>query len=88
MSRKLIDEFCWNDIKEQNVEKLTDSKKYKRIISWARKARKQNPNVFDALTEWMLDDSEWSDEKLAGNTQPHALCPPCQKPGLKPLPPR
>jgi hypothetical protein len=69
ISRKLIDEFYWSDIKEQRGEKLSDEEKYKRIINWARKARGQNPKVFDALTEWVLDDSEWSDEKLAENEQ-------------------
>lgn len=69
MSRKLIDEFYWSDIEVQNGEKLADAEKYKRIVSWAAKAREQNPNVFDALTEWVLDDSEWSDDKLAENEQ-------------------
>ena len=67
MSRKLIDEFYWSDIEEQNGEKLTDVEKYQRIVSWAGKARGQNPGVFDALTEWVLDDSEWSDDKLTEN---------------------
>lgn len=69
MSRKLIDEFCWNDIKEQNSEELTTAEKYKKIVSWAGKARGQNPNVFDDLTCWILDDSEWIDEKLTDNKQ-------------------
>jgi AraC-like DNA-binding protein len=69
MSRKLIDEFYWNDIKEQQGEELTATDKYKRIVSWAAKARGTNPNVFDALIEWMLDDSEWSEDKLAENEQ-------------------
>lgn len=69
MSRKLIDEFYWSDIKVQKGEKLTDAEKYKRIVSWAAKARGQNPGVFDALTEWVLDDSQWSDEKLAENEE-------------------
>lgn len=69
MSRNLIDEFYWSDIKEQMGEKLRDEEKYKRIVSWAGKAREQNPSVFDALTEWVLDDSQWSDEKLAENEQ-------------------
>lgn len=67
MSRKLIDEFYWCDIDGQNGEKLTDTEKYKRIVSWAAKARGLNPGVFDALTEWVLDDSQWSEEKLAEN---------------------
>ncbi|MHB1153909.1 MAG: helix-turn-helix transcriptional regulator [Eubacteriales bacterium] len=69
MSRNLIDEFYWSDIEEQKSEKLSDEEKYKKIVSWAGKARGQNPNVFDALTEWVLDDSQWSDEKLAENEQ-------------------
>ena len=69
MSRKLIDEFYWSDIEGQDGEKLTDTEKYKRIVSWAAKARGLNPGVFDALTEWVLDDSQWSDEKLAENEQ-------------------
>jgi AraC-like DNA-binding protein len=69
MSRKLIDEFYWSDIDGQRGEKLTDAEKYKRIVSWAAKARGQNPDVFDALTEWVLDDSEWSADKLAENEQ-------------------
>ena len=69
MSRKLIDEFYWSDIEGQKGEKLTDADKYKRIVSWAAKARGQNPSVFDALTEWVLDDSQWIDEKLAENEQ-------------------
>lgn len=69
MSPNLTDEFYWNDIKEQKNEKLSDEEKYKRIVGWACKARGTNPNVFDALTEWLLDDSQWSDEKLAENEQ-------------------
>lgn len=69
MSRKLIDEFYWSDLEEQEGEKLTDAEKYTRIVSWAGKARGQNPGVFDALTEWLLDDSQWSHEKLADNEQ-------------------
>ncbi len=72
MSHKLIDEFHlvdWSDIDGEKDEKLTNAEKYNRIVGWARKARGQNPDVFDALTEWILDDSQWSDEKLAENEQ-------------------
>jgi hypothetical protein len=69
MSRKLIDEFYWYDLKEQKSEALTDIEKYQRVASWAAKARGQNPNVFDVLTEWILDDSEWTEDKLAENEQ-------------------
>lgn len=72
MSYKLVDGFHlldWSGIDGQKGEKLTDAEKYNRIVDWARKARGQNPGVFDALTEWVLDDSQWTDEKLAENEQ-------------------
>ena len=69
MSRKLIDGFYWSDFEEQNSGEMTDTGKYKRIVSWAAKARGHNPNAFDALTEWILDDSQWNDEKLTENEQ-------------------
>jgi hypothetical protein len=46
-----------------------DDEKYKKIVAWAGQARATNPNVFDALTEWILDDSEWTKDKLAENEQ-------------------
>ena len=69
MSCKLMDEFYWSDFEGQKGETLTAIEKYKRLVNWAAKARGQNPGVFDALTEWVLDDSQWSDEKLAENEQ-------------------
>jgi len=69
MSQKLIDDFYWNDLEMQKGEVWTDAEKYQRIVRWAAKARGHNPNVFDALTEWILDDSEWTDDKLAENEQ-------------------
>lgn len=69
MSRGLIDEFYWSDTEGQKDGKLSDEEKYQRIVRWAGRARGQNPNAFDALTEWVLDDSQWIDEKLADNEQ-------------------
>ena len=59
----------WSDIRGEAGENLTDAEKYGRIADWAGKARGKNPGVFDALTEWILDDSQWSAEKLAENEQ-------------------
>lgn len=69
MSHNLINEFYWSDIEEHKCKKLTDEEKYKKIVTWAGKARGRNPSVFDALTEWVMDDSEWSAEKLSENEQ-------------------
>ena len=59
----------WNDIERQQGEALTAADKYKRIVAWAGKARGKNPSVFDALTEWILDDAQWTEDKLAENEQ-------------------
>lgn len=72
MSNKFMDEFHlvdWGDIDGEKDEKLTNAEKYNKIVRWAQKARQKNPDVFDALTEWILDDSQWGDEKLAENEQ-------------------
>lgn len=72
MSRELVDNVLlgdWNDIDEQKGKKLTSAESYNRLVSWAQKARGQNTGVFDALSEWVLGDSEWIDEKLAENEQ-------------------
>lgn len=65
----LIEEFCWSNMELQNGRELSAAEKYQSIVSWAAKARGQNPGVFDALIEWMLDDSGWSDEDLIENEQ-------------------
>lgn len=72
VSRKLFDEFHlvdWNEVAGQKDGKMTSAEKYNRIVRWAREARGQNPGVFDVLTEWILDDSQWTGEKLAENEQ-------------------
>lgn len=69
MSRDLINGFCWCDIEEQGNQGLADAEVYGGIVDWAARARGRNPLAFDALTEWVLDDSQWSDEKLTENEQ-------------------
>ena len=71
MSFKIVNEFHfadWSTLEEQS-EELSTADKYKRLVQWAGEARGQNPIVFDKLTEWILDDSEWTEEKLADNEQ-------------------
>ena len=62
MSRSLVDGFYWSDFRNQKNESQSDIDKYQRIVKWAVRARGHNPGVFDALTEWILDDSEWTDD--------------------------
>lgn len=66
MEHKISEGFYWNDGYDM---KGTDQEQYKSITGWALRARCTNPEVFDALTEWILDDSEWTAEKLAENKQ-------------------
>ena len=72
MSSKFINEFLlvdWNEIDGKKDEKVANAEKYNRLVNWAGQARGRNPGVFDALTEWLLDDSQWSEEKLVENEQ-------------------
>jgi len=69
MSNRFIDEFCWSGLADSNEEDPSPTKIYQRLVNWAANARRQNPDVFDALTEWLLDDSEWTEDKLAENEQ-------------------
>ena len=70
MSWKIADEFHmldWKEVKEQ--KELSPEEKYKRIISWAGKARGRNPKVFDALCDWLMNDDDWTEDKLAENKE-------------------
>ena len=69
MSFKQIDEFYWLDIDPQKIGRLSDAEKYKAAVDWSAKARGRNPNMFDALTEWLLDDACWGDDMIAENEQ-------------------
>jgi len=72
MAGKFIDDMVlvnWSEIDGQRNEKTAGSELYNRLVNWAQKARGQNPSVFDAMTEWILDDSQWGDDKLAENEQ-------------------
>lgn len=69
MASSLIKEFHWRGESANMNDGMSDQEKYQELISWARKARSKNPNVFDKLTEWLLDDAEWSNDRLAQNKQ-------------------
>jgi len=64
---KKLTYFHWLDIDTHKDATLTDAEKYNGLVGWAGQARGRNPTVFDVLTEWILDDSEWGDDKLAEN---------------------
>jgi hypothetical protein len=61
----LLDAFYWSDIDFEAEQ--TPADKYGQFIRWAGNARGRNPNAFDKITEWLLCDSEWTEDKLAKN---------------------
>lgn len=67
MDKTLMNNFYWAECKAQDA--LTAEEQYQQLVSWAGTARCHNPNAFDAVTEWMLNDAEWTPEKLAENEQ-------------------
>ena len=68
MSQKLTEAFHFIDWSE--IEKLNSAEeKYKQIVQWALNARQSNPDAFDNLIGWILDDSEWTKDQLAKNEE-------------------
>lgn len=70
MADQVLDGFCfidWRDIEGESGEPTTDAVRYGRIVEWAASARGRNPNAFDAVTEWILDDPQWTAARLADN---------------------
>jgi len=71
MAKKLNDEFLfigWNKF-DKEFGKQKSEKAYKVLVDWARKARGQNPKAFDALSEWVLEDFQWTDERFVANEE-------------------
>lgn len=69
MPQKRMDAFCWSDLKARTAGTLTDMERYQKIGEWALEARHINPAVFDELTDWVLDDTAWTDDRLKENEQ-------------------
>ena len=72
MSRKTVDDILlvdWSQIDRPKGEKPTAAEAYAVLVDWAQRAKGRNPDVFDALSAWLLDDAEWSHDKLAENHQ-------------------
>lgn len=63
----MINNFYWADIDWQSEQ--SPAEKYQQFIQWAENARGQNPHAFDQITEWLLKDSEWTNDKLDKNEQ-------------------
>ncbi len=69
MCKRLDETFCWLEFEIQNDENLTDLEQYQKLVAWAEQARRQNPNAFDAVTQWILDDAQWAQQNLSQNEQ-------------------
>lgn len=59
--------FYWFDA--SLLETGTDLEKYQRIVQWAEKARGTNPDVFDALAQWLLGAEGWSSQECQENRE-------------------
>lgn len=68
-SEVFMNDIFWLNIDKPSYNLLSDEEKYQTFINWAYGARAKNPNAFDEITEWILDDSQWTDEKLEENKQ-------------------
>lgn len=64
--KNLQDSFCWYE-QEKNTRAGSPEERYQRIVDWAGQARGTNPDAFDAVTAWILEADQWSDEELAEN---------------------
>ncbi len=72
MSQSFVEAFHlldWTEIDAQPASSPTAAEKYHRLVTWAGEARGRNPEVFDALTDWIRDDAQWRDDTLAENGQ-------------------
>ncbi len=69
MAHELTDAFRWYDMPIQDAGTRTDAQLYQEITRLAGEARGHNPNAFDALTAWILDDAQWGADRLAENRQ-------------------
>ncbi|MDD4292195.1 MAG: helix-turn-helix transcriptional regulator [Clostridia bacterium] len=69
MANKSISDFYWSNLNTQYQDTRTDKQRYDAVVRWAIDARRHNPTTFDNLTDWILDDSEWTKEKLEDNKE-------------------
>ena len=67
MGHRLADGFCWY-VPASGGDAAPEAR-YREITEWAAKARGKNPNAFDGLTQWMLDNEEWTTDKLERNRE-------------------
>lgn len=65
MAERLSELFCWRRAEAESG--LSASERGERMITWSREARSTNPNIFDCLTAWLLDDAQWSPDRIEEN---------------------
>jgi hypothetical protein len=65
MTNQLISAFCWRQPRQAIGQDAVQE--YQHIIDWAGQARGKNPDAFDALTQWLLDNTQWGDDVLVQN---------------------
>ncbi|RKJ41337.1 hypothetical protein D7X94_03345 [Acutalibacter sp. 1XD8-33] len=65
MTSERMENFCWFDF--SRAEGHTSEENYQELVDWSREARGKNPNAFDSLKDWVLDDPSWSGGNLVGS---------------------
>lgn len=70
MSKQISDGFCMLDSVEAKLHgNLPAREAYQVLVQWAGQARCSNPNAFDQISEWILDDAQWHADQLSENKQ-------------------
>ena len=69
MTMKYLDEFVFIYPENDSSKQLSAEERYRLLTQQAVKARCQNPTTFDMVTEWILDDNEWTEDKLKENQE-------------------
>lgn len=64
MTTDFMNAFLWLEEQDKVVEGRSPQERYQALVTWAAKARGRNPGVFDALTVWMLNDANWTDDLM------------------------
>ncbi len=65
MAERMSELFCWRRAEAESG--LSASESGERMITWSWEARSTNTNVFDRLTAWLLDDAQWSPDRIEEN---------------------
>ena len=67
MSNRVLEAFCWSELEWLTDGELPDKEKYELTCRWAGEARGKNPLAFDGVVGWLIDDAQWTEDRLEEN---------------------